>query len=147
MSGRTFWQQFGVFSKWGVQALALPPLLAILIVCCVILVIEWVRQKPLQNQLWHQHYWLVLTQLLFFPAIIAVGVLYGSATTWPNPQPNAIGNLWLNVLFCGSLGLGAFWVYKMKGLRWFAASLVVLQQVILIGAGFIAGMSVSGEWL
>jgi hypothetical protein len=43
--------------------------------------------------------------------------------------------------------MGAFWIYKMKGLRWFAASLVVLLQVILTGAGFIAGMSVSGEWL
>jgi hypothetical protein len=90
---------------------------------------------------------LVFTQLLFFPAIIAVGVFYPSATSWPNPQPNRIGDLWLNVLFCGSVGMGAFWIYKMKGLRWFAASLVVLLQVILTGAGFIAGMSVSGEWL
>jgi hypothetical protein len=82
-----------------------------------------------------------------FPCIISVGVLYPSATSWPNPKPNGIGDLWLNVLFCGSVGMGAFWIYKMKGLRLFAASVVVLLQVILIRAGFIAGMSVSGEWL
>jgi hypothetical protein len=147
MGVRTFCQQFGVYSEWSLRVLALPPLLAVLIFCLVILGIEWVRQKPLRSELWRRHYWLVLTQLLFFPAIIAIGVLYPSTTTWPNPQPNATGNLWLNVLFYGSLLMGVFWVCKMKGLRWFAASLVGLQQVVLFGAAFIAGMSVTGEWL
>jgi hypothetical protein len=35
----------------------------------------------------------------------------------------------------------------MKGLRWLSASLLVLQQVMLIGAGLVAGMSASGDWL
>jgi hypothetical protein len=147
MGGRAFWQQFGVYSVWSLQALTLPHVLVILIFCLVILVVECVRHKLLRSELWRGHYWLVLTQLLFFPAIIGVGVLYPSASTWPNPQPNAVGNLWLDVLFWGSLLMGAFWIYRMKGLRWFAAGLVGLQQVVLAGAGFIAGMSVTGQWL
>jgi hypothetical protein len=43
--------------------------------------------------------------------------------------------------------MGAFWVYKMKGLRWFAVSLVGLLEVIILSASFVAGMSVSGDWL
>jgi len=35
----------------------------------------------------------------------------------------------------------------MKGLRWLSASLLVLQQVTLVGAGLVAGMSVSCDWL
>ena len=35
----------------------------------------------------------------------------------------------------------------MKGVRWFAISLVAVLQMILMGAFFVAGMAVSGNWL
>jgi hypothetical protein len=147
MGARPFWQQFGVYSEWSLEALALPHLLALSIFCVLILVIECVRQKPLSNKQWHAYYWLVLTQLLFFPAIVAVGVLFPAAGTGPNSQANATGNVLLDVLLYGSLLTGAFWVYRMKELRWLAASIVVLQQIVLVCAGFISTMSVTGDWL
>jgi hypothetical protein len=35
----------------------------------------------------------------------------------------------------------------MKGLRWFAVSVVALLEIILMGAFFVAGMAVTGDWL
>ena len=37
--------------------------------------------------------------------------------------------------------------WKMKGLRWFALSLALLQLWLLAAANFIAGMSLTGTWL
>jgi hypothetical protein len=46
-----------------------------------------------------------------------------------------------------SLALAAFWVFRMKGVRWFALCLVIMLQLILLGALFVAGMAISGDWL
>jgi hypothetical protein len=35
----------------------------------------------------------------------------------------------------------------MKGIRWFAFSVVLMLQIILMGAFFVSGMAVSGDWL
>jgi len=35
----------------------------------------------------------------------------------------------------------------MKGLRWLSGSVLLLQEVMLMAGGFIAGMSVSGDWI
>jgi hypothetical protein len=35
----------------------------------------------------------------------------------------------------------------MKGLRWLAVSLVILQETLIWGALFVAGMLVSGDWI
>jgi hypothetical protein len=147
MNGRHFWQQFAVYSKWSFQALMIPHVLALLIICVVSLAIACVRQRPLRREVWRWSYWLVLTQLLFFPATIAVGVAFPASSSWPRPQANAVGGRWLDILFYVSVATGCFWIYRMKGLRWFAASLVGVQELIVFCAGFIAGMSVSGDWL
>jgi hypothetical protein len=41
----------------------------------------------------------------------------------------------------------AFWLWRMKGLRRLSESLLILQELVLAAAGFIAAMSVSGDWL
>lgn len=79
--------------------------------------------------------------------MVAIGVLFPVAGSWPHSQENATGKRLLDSLFYLSLATGAFWFWRMKGLRWLSASLLLLQQVILVGAGFVAGMSVSGDWL
>jgi hypothetical protein len=58
-----------------------------------------------------------------------------------------MGERLLDGLFYISLVTSGLWLWRMKGLRWLSASLLVLQQVMLIGAGLVAGMSVSGDWL
>jgi hypothetical protein len=35
----------------------------------------------------------------------------------------------------------------MKGFRWYATSLMALMELPIIGALFVAGMSVTGDWL
>ena len=94
------------------------------------------------------HYWAVLTHLLFFPAMIAVGVLLPASTL--NGQllsRNELGNSSLEILFYASLVSCAFWIWKMKGLRWFAAGLTAFMELFIVGALFAASMSVSGDWL
>jgi hypothetical protein len=91
----------------------------------------------------------VLIQFLFVPAVVAVGVLYRVSTnpTQPRPKVNPIADWTIDILFFLSLAQSLFWVYRMKGLRWFAFCLLALQQVFLFSAVFLAGMSVSGDWL
>jgi hypothetical protein len=89
-----------------------------------------VQQRPLKSPNWHGYYWLTLTQLLFFPAIVSVSV--------SGPLSRA------GILLCVALVVGAFWIYWMKGLRWFAFSLIAVQYVPLLGAFFVAVTSVTG---
>jgi hypothetical protein len=115
--------------------------------CIVGIVVAFTRQQPFRTRLWRPWYWLIFTQLLFFPATVAVGVLFPAVSGWPHPKENVIGHRLLDGLFYFSLVTSAFWLWRMRGLRWLSASLLILQQLILVGAGFVAGMSVSGEWL
>jgi len=97
--------------------------------------------------MWRGSYWLVFTQLLFVPATITVGVLFPAGGVMPRLIPNVTGRWCLQALWYLSLAMGCFWVYRMRGVRWIAASLVALQEILILCAGFIVGMSVSGDWL
>jgi hypothetical protein len=142
-----FIRQFWTYSLWSLQLVVMfPRLLMVLAVATVSLVFSCIKQIPFQSPQWKRSHWLVLTQLLFFPIVISIGVLYpaasvnrGAAVSTANKVSQVLG--WL------SLVLAVYWIYRMKGLRWFAASLVLLIQVILMGAFFISGMAVSGDWL
>jgi len=35
----------------------------------------------------------------------------------------------------------------MKGIRWLAFCVLAIQEVFVFGAMFMAGMSISGDWL
>jgi hypothetical protein len=147
MNGRSIWQQFVVYSTWSIEALIIPPVLILLIPLIVSTGLAILRERPWRTDAWHWSYWLALTQVIFFPLIVAVGVLFPAISSWPSPQSNIAGERWLNCAFYGSLATGVYWIYRMKGLRWFAASLIGLQQLVLACAGFIVGMSVTGQWL
>ena len=68
-----FWQ----LSIWSIEFLvALPPFLILVSAAIVSLVLASAKQRPLQNPLWRSSHWFVLTQLLFFPSVIVLGVLY-----------------------------------------------------------------------
>jgi hypothetical protein len=123
------------------------PVMLLEAICVVSVVSAFVRQQPFHSGKWRSSYWLIFTQLLFFPAIVAVGVLFPGVSGWPYPKENPMGKRLLDALFYLSLATSALWLYRMKGLRWLSVSLLALQQVILVGAGFIAGMSISGDWL
>jgi hypothetical protein len=147
MSLTQFVGQFRTLSVWSLDSLVhIPPLLAILISACLSLALAFWKQRPSQNPLWRHSHWLVLTQLLFFPIVISIGVLY------PASSPSFYHAESVASRACGFLGwlsvaLAAFWVYRMKGFRWFGFSVVAVLQTILTGAFFVAGMAVSGDWL
>jgi hypothetical protein len=85
---------------------------------------------------------------MFFPASLAVAVC--GRVEWtqqPFPGPNYRGLRAEDLFEVGSLILTVYRVSRMKGLRWLALSLAMLQLWLLAAAGFIAGMSLTGTWL
>jgi hypothetical protein len=147
MNPAHFSEGFQALFHTSLRVLTIPPVMLLEAICVVSVVSAFVRQQPFRSGKWRSSYWLIFTQLLFFPAIVAVGVLFPAVSLRPYPKENPTGHWLLDGLFYLSLATSAFWLYRMKGLRWLSLSLLALQQVILFGAGFIVGMSVSGDWL
>jgi hypothetical protein len=147
MNTAHFSENFDRLFLGSAQFLGVPPVLLMASICLIGVIVAFVLQQPFQRQLWRPSYWLIFTQLLFFPASVLVGVLFPAVSGPPYPKENVMGKRLLDGVFYLSLATSAFWLWRMKGLRWLSASLLVLQQVILFGAGFVAGMSVSGDWL
>ncbi|HTZ74914.1 MAG TPA: hypothetical protein VMB47_13410 [Candidatus Aquilonibacter sp.] len=93
-------------------------------------------------------YPIAIVQFFAFPVTLAVAVV--GAVDWQQPHfpgPNHRALLTEDALLLFSLALGSYWTWKMKGVRWFAISLVLLQLWLLAAANFIAGMSLTGTWL
>jgi len=146
MTAVEFAKQFFTYSLWSLEALALPPLLIISICAATSLAVAYSRQEHLMRELWRRSYWFVFTQLLFFPVVISLGVLYPASGPSFYTKVSTATRV-TDVLSWMSVALAAFWVYRMKGFRWFACSLVVLLEVILLGAFVVSGMALSGDWL
>jgi hypothetical protein len=143
-----FWPYFGFLLKMFLEIFFLPqvglPCMVLAVASGTLLV--W--KRPIRSQHWKRYYWLVLTQWLFVPAMVAVGVLYGyDDDPKPTLKVNPFGVPMIDILFWLSLALGLFWIYRMKGVRWFAFSLIALQQAFLFGALVVANMSITGSWL
>jgi hypothetical protein len=141
-----FWRDFQWLFAQGLVLFRWPVFgWAGLIVACGLLVL-FLWQKPHRKGLWKQSYWLVFTQLLFYPAIIAVGVYLQQQPPYYLPQPKiaATGTLIIKGLVYTSLALSLFWVFKMKGLRWYAFCFLAFLQFLLYGAWFVAECSMTG---
>jgi hypothetical protein len=131
------------FSTWAMYFVTYPPMCVVSIAALIAL--APMARRPFQKRLWKPHYWLVLTHLLFFAGAIALGVLR------PNPDPHREGDpaalLLLWTLWWGSLASCVFWIWWMKGFRLWACALMAILQAPVMGALFVAGMSVTGDWL
>ena len=137
-----FWR----YSLWALGMLVTRPFcwisLAILISLCATAVVSFRRSSAPRHP--KSFYLLPPMLLAAFPLTIAIGVLFAA----PSPaSPNKVGSLLLNGLEFVALLFSIYCVYRAKGLRGFTAALVVAELWILVAAGFIAGMSVSGDWL
>lgn len=135
------------YALWALESMILPPLCIVFPRAVISLVWAWRRQEPIKKRLWRPVHSLVLSHLIFFAAIIFIGTLY-PAEGEPSARiihPGA--DKALEVLFYSSLVSCAFWIWRMKGFRWFAASLMAAIECPIVGALFIAGMSVTGDWL
>lgn len=144
-----FAERFWTYSLWSLEFLfVIPRVLVIFLFATVSVALAVWKQHPFDNPLWKRSYWLVLTQLLFFPIVICIGVLYpANGPSYLRSTPNSIANHVCDFLGWLSLALAVFWVYRMKGLRWFAVSVVTALEMILVGAFFVAGMAITGDWL
>jgi hypothetical protein len=113
-------------------------------------IVAFAQQKPYAAGRWKPHYWFALMQLLFYPAVISVGVLFAAGAESPIaplPKANPVAEHALDVLFYGSVLCGALWIYLLKGLRWFAFCSIALNEIMILGGLFVAGMSLSGDWI
>ncbi|HEY6443966.1 MAG TPA: hypothetical protein VIY66_11575 [Candidatus Acidoferrales bacterium] len=112
------------------------------------LVVALIHRWPFDRERWRRQYWLAFLSLLFIPITIAVGEIgWIDPSLSPRPMPSTL-LLWTNNgLFIASVVLGIFWVYRMKGLRWFALAFALIQLWMLFWAGFVAGMALTGDWL
>ena len=114
---------------WSLETLGLPPVMLLEAICAASVVAAFVRQQPFRTGKWRHSYWLMFTQLLIFPALVAVGVLFPAVSGRPNLKENPTGHWLLDGLFYLSFATSAFWLYRMKGLRWLSISLLALQEV------------------
>lgn len=136
------------FSVWALGFMFLSPLLQVLIVGVITVVCAAWKQKGMRSLFARSHHWSVFTHLLFFPAAIAVGVLLDAPILDDRPiSPNRFGEISLEILLWASLASCAFWIWKMKGSRVLTAGVVTVLEVPVLAALFIAGMSVTGDWL
>jgi hypothetical protein len=137
-------------SQWALEAVVfLPPLAIAFALAGISFVWAGIKQRPFKTGLWKQYHWLVSSHLLFFVAAIAVAVFYANPITNPTitHPSNPSGALCLDAVTYGSLASCGFWIWRMKGFRWYATSLMALAEVITYGALFVAGMAVTGDWL
>jgi len=109
------------------------------------IILSFIFNQPFRKTKWQNWYFAILTQFLFFPAIAAVG-----AAGWVNfrvAEVNPLSmysQLFLNIL---SFVIGIFFIIKMKGLRWFAISIFLFCQWMLIGINMMTTMAITGVWI
>jgi hypothetical protein len=149
MTPSHFAERFWTYSVWSLEfVFVIPRMLVISLFATASFALAFWKQRPFDSPLWKRSHWLVLTQLLFFPVVICIGVLYpADGPSYLRSTPYSVANHVCNFLGWFSLALAAFWVYRMKGFRWFAVSVVTLLEMILAGAFFVAGMAITGDWL
>jgi hypothetical protein len=137
-----FWE----YLRWSIGFLYVPPFAYGTLLVGVSLIASAIYERPFSETKWRENYSLVVLQFLFFPSTLAVAAL-GSVGFSPSVNPNYWGLRAEDAFVIGSLAVGVYWILRMRGLRWFAASLAMLQLWLLAGAQFIAGMALTGRWL
>lgn len=143
-----FWVALWTYLRWSLEFLYMPPFAYGTLLLGLSFIASVMRQRPFSKPIRKRTYWIVVLQFLFFPATLAVAVL--GRVDWEQPHfpgPNKWGLRAEDVFAVVSLIVSIYWVWRMKGLRWFAVSLAMLQLWLLAAASFIAAMSLTGTWL
>lgn len=95
---------------------------------------------------WKHSYWFSATHLIFFAAAISVGVwFHRSPAMGPDPETLKLALALLRWIFYASLGSCIFWVWRMKGMRWWAVVGFSFVEMTILGALFVSVMLVSGN--
>jgi len=138
--------EFWRYSLWALQFLVAPEFLWVTFAILVSLPLAALAsfRRPSAFSTAKSLYLLPFVLLIGFPLSIAIAIAFSA----PSPaSPNHLGSLLLDSLELIALLFGIYCVYRAKGVRWFTAAIVVAALWLLSAAGFVAGMSVSGDWL
>jgi hypothetical protein len=152
MSGGTDvfpWDRFLLFSRWALDGLLWAWPVTLILVCGVAggLVLATRRGGPI---VWRSF----AAQVLLLLVPVATLVL-GSVYACENCSPSSLGQgvrhyaalRVVNVLFVLQLAWAGWFVYSSRGARIVALFWQALFVWCTLCAGFIAGMSISGDWL
>ena len=99
---------------------------------------------PFTTSRFERKYLLVFSPLLFSIVILSIGSFFEHQSAGRASQFPAV---LVEILFWLHLLLGAFIIYKLKGFRWFAASVILFEIWVGLACAFIVEMSVTGKWL
>ncbi len=143
LSPARFWWLF----EESLQFLFAWPMLLVTVMLLANLCAATIFSRSFRSKSWKGEYWLTLLSLLFIRVTSAIGTA-GRGPGWlTRPKPNEM-LMWANHGLDGiSVALCFFWVDRMKGLRWFALSFSLVQLWILLGAGLMTGMALTGDRL
>lgn len=140
-----FWSLYlrNAFLGLGVAFLAPPAL----ITWCSVISLVWAfkRQRPVAGPAWRHYYWLALAESLFFPAFIWVSV--AGAYDYEHSKQSPVAHWSIPIGCLAAVSLAVFWIYQMKGLRWFAASLMGVQLGVVLGGLGVAVLTTSGVFI
>jgi hypothetical protein len=106
--------------------------------------VAWFLQRP--DRRWRPRYWFVATHILFFVAVVALGVLRASPFNKSTPHPrDEWASQALMTLLWGSCASCAFWIFYLKEFRWFATGLMLLLEAPVLTAVLMADISIASD--
>jgi hypothetical protein len=141
-----FLRHFLLYSYWSLGFPFSWPLWLVTAALVANLGLALMRMWPVRRDRWRMKYWLVLFNFLFFPATVAIAVV--GTVPIDVPQRKNLPALWTTEgMFYVAVLIGIYWIYRMKGLRWFALSIFLIQLWTLLFASFVASMALTGTWL
>lgn len=86
-------------------------------------------------------------QVLMLPATILIGAFGEYSERPPQDVLFPTASVALLAIWFLSVSVGVYGICRFRGARWVATGAFLSVQSLLIWAQFIAGMSVSGDWL
>jgi hypothetical protein len=144
----TSWMSVWRYFLWSLEFLYARPFVYGTVLLVANFVASVIALRPFRQSIWKRTYPIIIFQFVFFPATLFVAAV--GTVDWqrvPFPGPNHWGLRTEDAFAVGSLIVAAYWIYRMKRLRWFAVSSEMLQICFLVAANFIAGMALTGTWL
>lgn len=109
-------------------------------------ILSFLFNNPFRKGKYQTNLLFVFTPFIISLVILVVGVLLKHTLMRDDSIP-----LWAQYIILFLLGIhipvAGYIIYYMRGFRWFAISLSLLQILCSFWVGFVALMSVTGDWL
>jgi hypothetical protein len=109
-------------------------------------VLSLIVNSPFKGGQYRSKYLIVFIPALLSVAILALGAILRHDPT-SRPLISKVAQYLILFLLATHIPIGGYIVYYMRGFRWFAVSVVLLQLWWSFLIGFVSLMSVTGDWL